>query len=510
MWLGQALASRPARWQVDSEAVFEAARYHGVLPLLYERLQANPEVWASLPKSLCQGMRRAYYQAIALEMGREPEIQAVLARLQEAGLSVLLLKGTPLAYRLYPAPYLRSRCDTDLLFRGRREAEKAWEVLRLQGYQRPKQLPGHQIFRQFSLYRKLPGGAGITLDLHWRINNHPFLAQALPPAELYRRGLDQREAWNLPAALEHLSAALAQSPDALTYAQRAEAYRLTGQYDQAAADLERALALDPQQPEAWRQMALLSQAQGAWEQALTAVNTLIALRPDDGTAYALRAQIYAQGLGAPRLALADYEQAAALSHTLDSATLTERWHLYASLNEWNQAFLTSLKMFITGSQDPARYYYRAWSLIQLNRLDEAIQQLFTGIRQYPDYPVAFYYALGVAYSERGAWAEAITSLEVALAQTGAAPEPNATWQQLGISVADILGHLGIAYLRVGQCETGGAVLQRAVDESSDPNRWGWAVRGVGACYTALTPTPTPTPAPSPTPHAVQVPPTSTP
>ena len=109
----------------------------------------------------------------------------MLADLHEAGISVLLLKGTPLAYSLYSAPYLRSRCDTDLLFQERSAAERVWEVLRHRGYQRSNQLPGSQIFRQFSLYRKLLGGQGMTLDLHWRINNHPFLAQVLPPSELF-------------------------------------------------------------------------------------------------------------------------------------------------------------------------------------------------------------------------------------------------------------------------------------------------------------------------------------
>ncbi len=184
-WLCQALAASPTVWEGNAETIFESARYHGILPLLYTRLQAVPEVWAGLSASLRQELRQAYYQAVALEMSREPEIQAVLAHLQEADISVLLLKGTPLAYSLYPAPYLRSRCDVDLLFREHREAERAWKVLRSQGYQRAYRLGGDQIFRQFSLYRKLPGGQEMTLDLHWHINNHPILAQALPPAELF-------------------------------------------------------------------------------------------------------------------------------------------------------------------------------------------------------------------------------------------------------------------------------------------------------------------------------------
>jgi len=327
---------------------------------------------------------------------------------------------------------------------------------------------------------------------------------------LYRQGLSQREAWNLMEALERYDAALALEPDAQVYAERAEVYRLVGQYAEAAADVAQALSLNPTLPEAWRQRALLAQAQGAWDEALEAASQLVELRPADGAAYALRAQIYANGPGELRLALADYERAAALSYAMEKATLVERWRLAAELEEWDGAFLISLKMFITRSEDPARYYYRAWSLIRLRRLDEAIQQLFAGIEHYPDYPVVFYYTLGVAYFERLAWPEAIAALEVALAQSGAAPEETAAWRQLDITTADILGWMGLAYLKLGQCETGGAIVQRAAAESADPNRWGWAVRQIGACYTAITPTPTPTPAPTSTPHAVQVPPTPTP
>ncbi len=354
----------------------------------------------------------------------------------------------------------------------------------------------------------------VSVLLHTRTPT-PTLDPATPTPTLsadilYQQGLSQREVWNLAAALERYDAALALAPDAQVYAERAEVYRLVGNDEEAAVDIAQALSLDPTLPEAWRQRALLAQAQGAWNEALEAVNQFIELRPDDGAAYALRAQLYANGLSELRLALADYEHAAALSYALEKATLVERWRLAAELEEWDEAFLVSLKMFITRSEDPARYYYRAWSLIRLRRLDEAIQQLFAGIERYPDYAVVFYYALGVAYFERLAWPEAIAALEVALAQSGAASEETAAWRQLGITTADILGWMGLAYLKLGQCETGGAIVQRAAAESADPNRWGWAVRQVGACYTAITPTPTPTPAPTSTPHAVQVPPTPTP
>ena len=60
-------------------------------------------------------------------------------------------------------------------------------------------------------------------------------------------------------------------------------------------DIEAALVLEPEMAMAWRQKALLSRAQGAWDEALAAVNKLIELEPDDGAAYVLRAEINDEG-----------------------------------------------------------------------------------------------------------------------------------------------------------------------------------------------------------------------
>jgi tetratricopeptide (TPR) repeat protein len=256
-----------------------------------------------------------------------------------------------------------------------------------------------------------------------------------------------------------------------------------------------ALMLDPALAAAWRQKALLHRAAAAWDEALTAVNQLIALQPGDAAAYALRARIYTEGFSELRMALADYDQAIARSPVLNNVTLIERWHILAALERWDEALALSHKMFASGSQDPLRHYYRGWSTMQLGRLDDAIRMFFFGLERYPDYPVALYYALGVAYYKRRAWLEAIQALEVALAQSGAPPQgskENTAWQHLGITTADILGPMGVAYLELGQCETGAAIVKRAGAESTDPEAWSWTSERVEACYISLTPTPTPT------------------
>jgi tetratricopeptide (TPR) repeat protein len=301
----------------------------------------------------------------------------------------------------------------------------------------------------------------------------------------------------LEKALDRFDAALDIAPSAPYYASRAEVYRLLGRFGEAAADIEAALALDPELPEAWRQKALLDRSQGAWDEALAAVEKLIELEPADAAAYVLRARINAEGFGNIIHAMVDYRRAINLDPVFDRATLVERWHILAELEYWDEAVVVGHKMTIAGSEDPLRYYYRAWPLVQLGRLDEAIQKLIFAIERYPDYPVALYYALGVAYYERGAWPEAIQALEVALLQLGGLTDENVVEHALDINEADILGRMGVAYLELRQCETGAAMVERAVAESPSLSDWDWALDRVEACYIAITPTPTATTTPAP-------------
>jgi tetratricopeptide (TPR) repeat protein len=318
----------------------------------------------------------------------------------------------------------------------------------------------------------------------------------LYPEFPYHQGLVHRNAWDLNAALERFNTALAIAPSAPYYASRAEVYRLLGRSEDAAADIQEALELDPEQAEAWRQKALLSLSEKAWDEALAAANKLIELKPDDGAAYVLRARIYTEGFGKTPQALIDYRRAISQDAIFDKATLVERWHILAKLGSWEDALFVGQKMATSGSQDPLRYYYRGWPLIQLGQLDEAIQKLIFGIQRYPDYPVALYFALGVAYYERQAWSETVEALGVALGQLGSPAGENVK-QILDITEADLLGRMGVAYLELRQCETGAALVERAIAESARLSDWFWARKRIEECYLAITPTPTPTASPIP-------------
>jgi len=94
---------------------------------------------SGVPPALVPALQHCIRHESAVELSREIELEHVLSLLAQAGLNPLIIKGTALAYTLYDAPHLRSRCDTDLLFPDRASAEQAWKVLERMGYHRPYQ-----------------------------------------------------------------------------------------------------------------------------------------------------------------------------------------------------------------------------------------------------------------------------------------------------------------------------------------------------------------------------------
>ena len=117
---------------VTEEALWQTGLENGVLALTNHKL-ANSKTLASLPQTFREQLHKFTLNAAASELGQQHELQLALSLFSEAGIPYLLMKGTPLAYTHYPQPYLRSRCDTDILFENKENAEKAFSLLSSQG-----------------------------------------------------------------------------------------------------------------------------------------------------------------------------------------------------------------------------------------------------------------------------------------------------------------------------------------------------------------------------------------
>jgi len=145
---------------------------------------ANSEALESLPQTYRERLHKYALNAVATELGQEHELQMVLSLFTDVGIPYLLMKGTPLAYTHYLHPFLRSRCDTDILFENRDDAEKASSLLKARGYQRPNAISGEFISHEFCCYKTDKLGIGHTMDIHWKLNNAQRFARAFNFTEL--------------------------------------------------------------------------------------------------------------------------------------------------------------------------------------------------------------------------------------------------------------------------------------------------------------------------------------
>lgn len=170
--------------------LLDLARSEGVLALLCEKVLHAVDAVA--PDQLAQ-LKQVHYGEIAGEMWLHNELVSVFSSFESAGVQCLVFKGAALAYCHYPAPYLRQRCDADLLFANRLEADRAAKLLFAQGYGCENFTDGELITAEFTCVKALSNGMSVALDLHWHTNNSPqfrfscysqLAARAIPLAAL--------------------------------------------------------------------------------------------------------------------------------------------------------------------------------------------------------------------------------------------------------------------------------------------------------------------------------------
>ena len=154
----------------------ERVLYHGIAGLIAER---GREV-ADWPSDLTEPVRAQAIAQAMWEMRHKPLLADLLAAFAEAGISALLLKGSALAYDLYPAPAARSRGDSDVLV-APADLEQARLVLGRLGFVRASDddiaVDGLALQEVWSAPGD--GGAWHHIDLHWQLLNAPALARVM-------------------------------------------------------------------------------------------------------------------------------------------------------------------------------------------------------------------------------------------------------------------------------------------------------------------------------------------
>jgi hypothetical protein len=167
----------------DPDTIMEFLDNEGIAPLFHHQLVETRREH-EIPKGLFDSLRMCNLQYAAGNLVRQKEIGNVINLFNEHNLDYLLLKGEALSVTYYPSPHLRTRTDSDFLFKDKEEAEKAWQLLSNTGYRRGSTLHGDFVGYQFSCRRQLMLDVKITLDIHHKIANSLCLEKKLLYPEL--------------------------------------------------------------------------------------------------------------------------------------------------------------------------------------------------------------------------------------------------------------------------------------------------------------------------------------
>lgn len=175
-WLASTLnGDRPPWPAVAASELVASAERHGIVALLHERLRKAD--WPSpVPVDLIAGIARAAQTQARRSLLLEAETRRIVAAFSAAGYPFLLLKGSALAWWLYPAPGLRACNDIDLLV-APAHATQAHDALTGLGYG-PAGLPlaGDLCSFEATLTPTDPERPRLEVDVHWALSNAPVFA----------------------------------------------------------------------------------------------------------------------------------------------------------------------------------------------------------------------------------------------------------------------------------------------------------------------------------------------
>jgi hypothetical protein len=174
------------RWsdlQISEHDMLELCRTEDLSALCLHRL-ARSTADVDWPAGLVAALADIARLRVGEELLHGAETRAVVDALTGAGLSPILIKGTPLAYTMYDAPQLRPREDTDVLI-APAEVDAARRVLVSLGYSATPSC--HGLFSQFEMQKVDRYGVCHVFDVHWKISTQPVFEGVLTHGELLPR-----------------------------------------------------------------------------------------------------------------------------------------------------------------------------------------------------------------------------------------------------------------------------------------------------------------------------------
>jgi tetratricopeptide (TPR) repeat protein len=225
------------------------------------------------------------------------------------------------------------------------------------------------------------------------------------------------------AAEKDFARALRQSDDPLArwiaLTNRGVMWNQRGHWQEAVTDLGDAIALRPDAPEAYVNLAEAHRGRRDWEAARAALDQALARRPDDAALYHTRAELKLRHLADPAAARRDFEQA--IAHEPPGSTserlatdYVELAHLQRLAGEHDAALASCAAALRVQPDYAPAYQRRAEALLALKRYRDAGEALDRYLLKGPPTPKV-YEALGLIRAGQRKYTEAVDAFSQSLA-----------------------------------------------------------------------------------------------
>jgi len=181
---------------LDEETLRHLIERERVGPLLHRAVAAR-ELLPPATRTLLAESHRATAMRNLLLLH---ELGVCLARLSDARVPAIVLKGAALAQPVYGSLALRPMVDLDILIH-RRDLARARAIIEKLGF-RPMRLethPGALVEHENELAFAKPGAVTVELDVHWRLIDSPFYQRELATEWFWSSARVQRLSRDLSA-----------------------------------------------------------------------------------------------------------------------------------------------------------------------------------------------------------------------------------------------------------------------------------------------------------------------
>ena len=174
---------------IDWDYLFQLARRHSVLPLIYRQLQTHAS--DLVPNDRLVQFKQSYQENVARNLVLTSELMTLLRTFGNAGIESVPFKGPALALIAYNDLSLRRFVDLDVIVK-KEDVFRARDIILQAGYKTPKPLNEDQqlvlLRTQHCLQFSRENGRMI-FELHWNIASDLF-ASPVSATDFWRRLID--------------------------------------------------------------------------------------------------------------------------------------------------------------------------------------------------------------------------------------------------------------------------------------------------------------------------------